>query len=112
MRGTAQDPALLITVSNDTWFGASIGPEQHLQIAAMRAAELARSVVRVTNNGVTALISNKGDVLARLPKDEPGVMVQSVPLFTGQTPYSRFGQSPIIALLLGFMAASLIWNRL
>lgn len=112
VRGTAQDPALLITVSNDTWFGASIGPEQHLQIAAMRAAELARSVVRVTNNGVTALISHKGTVLARLPKDEAGIMVQPVPLFTGQTPYSRVGQAPIIAVLFGLMIAALIRTRL
>jgi apolipoprotein N-acyltransferase len=112
VRGTAQDPALLITVSNDTWFGTSIGPEQHLQIAAMRAAELARSVFRVTNNGVTALISNQGDVLARLPKNESGVMVQSVPLYTGQTPYSRFGQSPIIVLLIGLMVVALIRGRL
>ena len=112
VRGTAQDPALLITVRNDTWFGTSIGPEQHLQIAAMRAAELARSVFRVTNNGVTALISNQGDVLARLPKNESGVMVQSVPLYTGQTPYSRFGQSPIIVLLIGLMVVALIRGRL
>ena len=112
VRRTAQNPALLITVSNDTWFGASIGPEQHLQIAATRAAELARSVVRVTNNGVTALISHEGDVLARLPKNEPGVLVQSVPLYTGQTPYSRFGQLPLIVLLFGLMVSALIRNRL
>jgi apolipoprotein N-acyltransferase len=112
VRRTAQNPALLITVSNDTWFGASIGPEQHLQIAATRAAELARSVVRVTNNGVTALISHEGDVLARLPKNEPGVLVRSVPLYTGQTPYSRFGQLPLIVLLFGLMVSALIRNRL
>ena len=112
VRGTVYDPALLITVSNDTWFGASIGPEQHLEIAAMRAAELARSLVRVTNNGVTALISHEGEVLARLPKDQPGVMVQSVPLFTGQTPYARYGQAPLLVTLLGLMVLALIRTRL
>ena len=111
VRGTAYDPVLLITVSNDTWFGSSIGPEQHLQIASMRAAELARSLVRVTNNGVTALISHQGAVLTRLPKGEPGVMVQTVALFTGQTPYGRFGQSPFIAALFALICAALIRAR-
>jgi apolipoprotein N-acyltransferase len=77
----------------------------------MRAAELARSLVRVTNNGVTALISHQGAVLTRLPKGEPGVMVQTVALFTGQTPYGRFGQSPLIAALFALICAALIRAR-
>jgi apolipoprotein N-acyltransferase len=53
---------LLVTVSNDAWFGATPAPRQHLHLAAMRAVELHRPLVRATNTGYTAVIDAFGRV--------------------------------------------------
>ncbi len=57
---------LLVNVSNDAWFGRSIGPHQHLQISQMRALEAGRYMLRSTNTGVTAIIDERGKVLDQL----------------------------------------------
>ena len=94
MRRHAASAALLMTISNDTWFGDSIGPLQHLEIAQMRALENARWLVRATNNGVTAIVDPRGRVTARLPQFEAGVLRGEVAAMTGRTPYSRLGHWP------------------
>jgi apolipoprotein N-acyltransferase len=96
VRNTVVDPDVLITISNDTWFGNSIGPWQHLQMARMRAIENAKYMVRATNNGVTAVIDEKGRVLSVLPQFEPGVLRSDILVLKGVTPYVRWGSVPIL----------------
>ena len=98
MRRTAADADLLITITNDTWFGRSIGPLQHLQIAQARALENGRWLLRAANSGVTAIVDPKGQVTARLPQFEQGVLTGSFQVMQGRTPYSRFGDAWLIAL--------------
>jgi apolipoprotein N-acyltransferase len=106
MRTSAEDADLLLTISNDTWFGASIGPLQHMQIARMRALENGRALVRSTNNGVTAIVDHKGRLLDALPQFEAGVLRGSFPLLEGRTPYNRYGDFWLVALsLLTLLAA-------
>ena len=95
----SRDAALIATISNDTWFGASIGPAQHLQIARMRALENGRYLLRATNNGITAIVDDRGAVAAALPQFRPGVLFGTVHETIGTTPFGRFGHAPLLALL-------------
>ncbi|MEX2488040.1 MAG: apolipoprotein N-acyltransferase, partial [Pseudomonadales bacterium] len=101
VRTTVDDPDLLVTISNDTWFGRSIGPEQHLQMAQMRALENGRYMVRGTNNGITAVVDHKGLITARLPRFEQGVLRSEAKILEGKTPYSRWGSWPLLILVFG-----------
>jgi apolipoprotein N-acyltransferase len=88
----AQNADILLTISNDTWFGRSLGPDQHLQIAQMRALETGRYMMRATNSGITAIINHKGDIIARLPQDELGTLTGFVTTMNGKTPLMRLVQ--------------------
>ncbi len=92
------DSKALLTVSNDAWFGTSTGPAQHLQMARMRAVELARPLIRSTNTGMSAIYDHRGDLMAELPVYEAGVVMSEVHSVTGQTPYHRWGQWPLWAV--------------
>jgi apolipoprotein N-acyltransferase len=91
---------LLLNVSNIAWFGDSIALPQHLQISQMRALETGRPMLRATNTGATAVINPKGEVTARLPPFERGVLTATVQGYKGLTPYSFYGNALAIAMAI------------
>lgn len=94
------EATLLVNVSNDAWFGDSIMPHQHLQIARLRAAEVGRYMLRSTNTGITAIIDPKGRVVSRIPQFEPGVLEDVVQGYTGSTPYAVVDNWPVVTAAL------------
>jgi apolipoprotein N-acyltransferase len=98
---------LLVDVSNDAWFGDSIAPHQHLQIAQVRAAEAGRYLLRATNTGVTGVIDDRGRVEATLPQFEPAVLKATVRGFDGATPYAVVGNWAVVLLALAAAATRL-----
>ena len=94
---SARDADLLITISNDSWFGDSIGPWQHLQIAQMRGRENGRFVLRGTNNGISAIIDHQGRIVKRTDQFEATTLTGEAEVMLGSTPFSSFGNTPIIA---------------
>ncbi|MGL5393164.1 MAG: apolipoprotein N-acyltransferase [Shewanella sp.] len=97
---------LLLTVSNDAWFGSSNGPLQHMEIAQMRSVELGRPLVRATNNGVTAVVDERGNISAALPQFTEGVLRATIPLVSGQTWFAKLGQLPVLLLCSLLLAIS------
>lgn len=83
----AQGTGYLVTVSNDGWFGASIAPLQHLQMAQMRALETNRYLLRGTNNGVSALIDEKGRLLRQTPQFREAILEGTLYPVSGSTPF-------------------------
>jgi apolipoprotein N-acyltransferase len=102
----ARDATLLANLSNVAWFGDSLAPSQHLQIARLRAIETGRVHLTVANTGVSAVIDRDGAVLARLPSFAEGRLEISVQGYAGVTPYMRFADWPIVALSLALLAAA------
>lgn len=100
----------ILTISNDTWFGRSAGPAQHLEIAQMRALEFQRPVVRGTNTGYTALIDSHGKITQSLPIYETQVLAGTIIPHTGRTGYQIWGLWPIY--LFELVAAILLFRTL
>ena len=106
VRKQAIDADFLVTISNDSWFGASWGPLQHLQMAAMRARENGRFMVRGTNNGISALINERGEIVASTRQFVAETLQGEVGLVSGRTPYSWWGSWPILGFCFLIMLAT------
>ncbi len=96
----AKDAQLLITISNDAWFGDSIGPKQHFQMAQMRALENHRYVIRATNTGISGFIGPLGQVVQYGTAFQRESITDTVELVSGTTPFMRWGSAPIIWLAI------------
>ena len=97
---SAGDSQLLLTISNDSWFGDSLAPHQHLQMARMRALETGRYLIRSTNNGISALIDAKGKIIQQGPQFTTDILRGEVQPMQGLSPFVRFGSKPILVLSL------------
>jgi apolipoprotein N-acyltransferase len=104
------EATLLVNMSNVAWFGDSLAPAQHLQIAQMRAVESGRMHLTATNTGITASIDRDGRVTARLPQFREGRLEIDAQGYAGATPYVRLLDWPVVlvslALLVGAAAAA------
>jgi len=94
------ETGFILTVSNDAWFGTSIGPDQHLEIARMRAFEFQRPVIRSTNTGITAIYDAQGQEVGRIAQFEKAVLRAQVTPYQGTTPFNRYGNTPLLILAL------------
>ena len=99
----------MINISNDTWFGESIGPYHHLSIARIRSIENNRWTLRATNDGFSAIISNKGTIVDKLEKGDSNILEGYIDLINKSSFYNKIGY--IFSYLISFILISSIIIR-
>jgi apolipoprotein N-acyltransferase len=110
--GALPEASLLVNATNNAWYGDSFAPHQHLEMSRLRALETGRYMLRVTTNGVSAIIDQHGKILGRSPQFETHVLSGEAVPHRGTTPYARAGNLPVMLLVLGvFLYAGLAARR-
>ncbi len=103
-------PNLLINLTNDAWFVRSAEGELHLRLAVLRAIETRRDLVRAVNQGPTSFVDATGRVRSRYDLPIPGTLSTIPALLEGPpTLFVRFGDAPLVLLVLGAVAGA--WWR-
>lgn len=110
-RKNALNTDFLLTVSNEAWFGTSNELWQHQQMAQMRSLETGRWFLRVTNTGLTAIINDKGNIVAQIPAMTRTVLRGDVEARQGMTPFMRWGSYPLLAWVSVLLLASWLGKK-
>src|SRR5262249_6290577 len=96
-------PGWIVNLTNDGWFGNSVGPQQHFQQARVRAIEEGLPLVRAANTGISAVVDPMGRLLRLLPLGAEGRLVSPVPGTVERTPYSHAGDVPIALVVAAIL---------
>ena len=107
-----QFPDLVINISEDAWFGKSIGPYQHFSKAIYRSVEEGVFVARSANKGISAFISPNGSVLKSLNTGESGNIELNFPYFNQTTLYSEHGNKIFFLIIFLYIFLTLILKKL
>lgn len=105
------EATLLVNATNNAWYGNSFAPHQHLEMSRWRALETGRYMLRVTTNGVSAIIDQHGKIRGRSPQFETYVLSGEAVPHTGATPYVRSGNLPVMLLVLGIVLYGVLTVR-
>ena len=92
---------IMIVITNDAWFGNTIGPRQHLAMAQMRAAELGMPLIRSANTGISAIIDAKGKILTSLDYGQAGYLDMTLPA-ARDTTYRHIGDAAYLLMMMIF----------
>ena len=103
--GLENESTILLNISNLGWFGESNSLKYHLMAARMRSIETSKPTVRSTNTGMTAHIDHEGTVKTLLQPTKPGYIVTEVSGRAGQTPFTNYGNTPILLLCIFVLIA-------
>ena len=106
-----KDSDILINITNDSWFGDFSGPYQHFYLARMRAAEFNKTLIRVSNNGISAVIDNKGKILDYIPLNKKEIKSLKIPIYMNSLPNLKNYHSLIFVLLFILFIFAIIFNK-
>jgi apolipoprotein N-acyltransferase len=103
-------PQLLLNLTNDGWFGRTIGPYQHFAQARLRAVEEGLPLVRVANTGISAIVDAYGRTIESLPLGEEGVIDGGLPKAAPETLFAR-SRGVVFPLLWGLLLSLAFFGR-
>ena len=106
-----QLPDLVINISEDAWFGRSIGPYQHFSKAIFRSIEEGIFIARSANKGISAFIDPNGNVLKSLNTRESGNIELNFPYFNQSTLFSNYGNKIFFLIILLYIFLTLIFKK-
>jgi apolipoprotein N-acyltransferase len=101
----------MLQITNDAWFGTLTGPFQHFAQARLRAVEQGLPLIRVANTGVTAVVDAHGRVVKELPFGAMAALDTTIPGALPPTPFSRWGDLPVLLLLAGLALGAMARRR-
>ena len=111
LEATRAGGEVLLVPTNAASFSTSQVPAQEIAAAQLRALSHGRALVQAAPTGFSGFIDHDGDVVARTDLKAQQVLRQQVPLRTGNTPYTKIGDWPLIVLAAGALAAAWITTR-
>ena len=106
-----QFPDLIINISEDAWFGQSIGPYQHFTKAVYRSIEEGVFIARSANKGISAFINPNGKVIKSLQTRESGNIQLNFPYFKSTTLFSNYGNKIFFLIILLYIFLILIFRK-
>ncbi len=107
-----QKTSVIINITNDAWFGNSIGPIQHFQFAKIRAVEFGIPVVRVANTGYTGLINPYGQVLKKLNLNEEGTLSFKLIKNSNETIFRKYGDFIFVIIMLLTFLVNVLFKKI
>jgi apolipoprotein N-acyltransferase len=102
---------VLINITNDSWFGIFSGPYQHFYLARMRATEFNKTLIRVSSNGISAVINNKGKILDYIPLNKKEIKNLKIPIYLNSLPNLKNYHSLIFVMLFILFIFAILFNK-
>ena len=106
-----QFPDLVINISEDAWFGNSIGPYQHFSKVIYRSVEEGIFIARAANKGVSAFLDPNGRVIKSLNTRESGNIELNFPYFNEKTFFSIYGNKIFFLIIFMYIFLILILRK-
>lgn len=100
IRNTLERASWIVNITNDSWFGNSSGPYQHLHMGRVRAVEYGIPIVRAANTGISAVIDGYGRIRSSLGLSQRGIIDSKIPKLLPETFYSKYGDSTILLIIV------------
>ena len=97
---TKNNPSVFVNITNDAWFGKTIGPRQHLASQIFRSIEKSVFFLRSANSGISVVVNNKGEILKKIKLNSSGYIDINTQLSSEETFFEKYGNISVFLIIL------------